>query len=224
VAKAQLIVEGRSIESDSGRTVLQACLDAGVSMKRGVGCMGQAVCGACRVLVRLRDSREVTMRLACETLVVDGMNVAYVGDVAAESRHVHDYNLESVTDGWSVLSLLERSFPEAAACRHCGGCDRACPKQLHIEDAVAAANAGRLQEAADAFETCVMCGLCTAVCPEQIAPNHLGLFVRRSLARLSLLPADLLSRLREIESGAMRIDLSACAAPVDAESGQGARE
>ena len=174
--------------------------------------MGQAVCGACRVLVRLPGSREVSLRLACETLVSDEMNVAYVGDIAADSRHIHEYDLAQVSDGWSVFSLLERSFPEAAACRHCGGCDRACPKQLHIEASVADANAGRLQAAADAFETCVMCGLCTSVCPEQIAPNHLGLFLRRTLVRLTLLPSDLQSRLREIERGTMRIDPSACTA------------
>ena len=42
-----------------------------------------------------------------------------------------------------------------------------------------------------------------------IRPNHLGLFVRRTIASLGLRPANLMRRLQQIESGAMAIDFDA---------------
>jgi len=54
-----------------------------------------------------------------------------------------------------------------------------------------------------------MCNLCTLACPEYIRPNHVGLFARRAVAALSLRPKDLISRLAEIESGEMTVDVNA---------------
>jgi hypothetical protein len=54
-----------------------------------------------------------------------------------------------------------------------------------------------------------MCDLCTVACPEHIRPNHLGLFVRRMIASLSLRPADLMRRLAQIERGEVTIDFDA---------------
>ena len=59
------------------------------------------------------------------------------------------------------------------------------------------------------FDECVMCDLCTLACPEHIRPNHLGLFVRRMIATLTLRPADLIRRLQQIERGEMKIDFDA---------------
>lgn len=197
------MIHGRTLDAVEGRSVLQTWLAAGLPLTRGAGCMGQGICGTCRVMVRRGNTGEVTTGLACETLVEDAMVVVFLEDAQPELRH--RYDLTALRDGWSLLALTERTFPEARSCRQCGGCDRACPKRIPVEAAVAAANAGQVNDAASAFDECVMCNLCSNVCPEQIAPNHLGLFLRRALVRVGLLPADLLARLHQIERGEMDI-------------------
>ncbi len=104
---------------------------------------------------------------------------------------------------------MRATFPEAAHCRHCGGCDTACPLGLPVERGVAAVVEGRLDEADTIFETCVMCNLCTAACPEHIDPNHLGLFARRLKAKLFSRPANLVRRLEQLELGELRITAEA---------------
>ena len=42
-----------------------------------------------------------------------------------------------------------------------------------------------------------------------IAPNHLGMYIRRLSTVMTLRPNDLLHRLHQIESGEMTIDLNA---------------
>ena len=65
---------------------------------------------------------------------------------------------------------------------------------------------GDFGAAALTFDQCVMCNLCTLSCPEHIRPNHLGLFARRMKAARTLRPVDLMRRLREIDSGKMKVE------------------
>jgi succinate dehydrogenase/fumarate reductase-like Fe-S protein len=169
--------------------------------------MGQGVCGSCRVMVRRDGEQEVKTALACETLVEDGMQVAFLDYFSEPERHV--YRIEDIGDSWHALRTISETFPEAAHCRHCSGCDRACPKGLDVQRGVNLAVAGDLAEASRVFDECVMCNLCTLACPEHIRPNHLGLFVRRMIAAYSLRPANLMRRLQQIENGEMQIDFDA---------------
>jgi len=203
----RLIVEGRSISASPGSSILQAFVQAGETLVEGVGCMGQGVCGSCRVMVRRAGGPEVGTELACETVVEDGMQVAFLEYLTPSTRH--DYRIEDITDSWQAPRKLLELFPEAPHCRHCGGCDRACPKGLEVQRGVNLAVAGELGAAGDVFDECVMCNLCTVACPEYIRPNHLGLFVRRMIASLSLRPADLMRRLEQIERGEVAIDFDA---------------
>ena len=203
----RLSIEGRDIQAPATSSILQAYVQAGQTLVEGVGCMGQGVCGSCRVMVRRAGSPEVKTQLACETVVEDGMQVAFLEYFTPSVRHV--YRIEDVADSWQALAKIGEVFPEAAHCRHCGGCDRACPKGLEVERGVNLAVNGELAESSRVFDECVMCNLCTLACPEHIRPNHLGLFVRRMIASLTLRPADLLRRLQQIESGEMKIDLDA---------------
>lgn len=203
----RLIVEGRSISASPGSSILQAFVQAGETLVEGVGCMGQGVCGSCRVMVRRAGGPEVATELACETVVEEGMQVAFLEYLTPSTRH--DYRIEDITDSWQAPRKLLELFPEAPHCRHCGGCDRACPKGLEVQRGVNLAVAGELGAAGDVFDECVMCNLCTVACPEYIRPNHLGLFVRRMIASLSLRPADLMRRLEQIERGEVAIDFDA---------------
>jgi len=204
----RLSVEGRAIQAPATSSILQAFVHAGETLVEGVGCMGQGVCGSCRVMVRRAGAPEVKTELACETVVEDGMQVAFLDYFAATpARHV--YRLEDIADSWQALGKIDEVFPEAAHCRHCSGCDRACPKGLEVQRGVELAVAGELGASSQVFDECVMCNLCTLACPEHIRPNHLGLFVRRMIASLSLRPSDLMRRLQQIESGEMKIDFDA---------------
>lgn len=202
----KLTIGGREVETAPGVSILQAHARQGEAMTANVGCMGQGVCGSCRCLIRKEGEREVQTALACETLAEPGMQVSFIDYFHPD--HIHYYDLKASAEGWSLLDELHSVFHQADHCRHCGGCDRACPKGLLVQDGVAAAVAGNLTEVVQIFDECVMCNLCTLACPENIRPNHLGLFVRRAAATTQR-PIDLLRRLREIETGAMRIDLAA---------------
>jgi ferredoxin len=158
-------------------------------------------------MVRLSGEKEVRTALACETLVQEGMQVAFLDYFTEATRHTYD--LEHIGDSWQVLRTITDVFPEAPHCRHCSGCDRACPKDLEVQRGVNLAVEGKLAEASHVFDECVMCNLCTLACPESIRPNHLGLFVRRIVASQALRPANLMLRLRQVENGEMTIDFDA---------------
>lgn len=203
----QLSIEGRQVAAPANCSILQAYVHAGETLVEGVGCMGQGVCGSCRVLVRRSGEQEVKTALACETLVEEGMQVAFLDYFAESSRHA--YRMDDLRDSWQALRSIAEVFPEASHCRHCSGCDRACPKGLQVQDGVNFAVEGKLAAASAVFDECVMCNLCTLACPESIRPNHLGLFVRRMMASLALRPANLMQRLHQIERGEMKIDFEA---------------
>ncbi len=206
-AKICITMDGYSIAAPAGSSLIQAWLAAGLRLTGNVGCMGQGVCGACRVLVRRQGERLATAALACETRAEEGMQVAFVEHFPA--RRTHGYDLDALGDSWAAIGAIDAVFPEAKHCRHCGGCDAACPKGIEVQKAVTLAVEGRGMSAAALFDHCVMCNLCVAACPEHIAPAHLGQFLRRMSASLTLRPGDLVLRLQEIEQGRQPIDLDA---------------
>lgn len=210
----RLVFDGHAIEATPGTSLLQAWVAAGLPLIENVGCMGQGVCGACRVLVRHTGERLAGTSLACETPVQEGMQVVFLDHFPATRPHAYD--LRTLTDGWTALDQVDAVLPEAKHCRHCHGCDRACPKGIEVERMVTLAAAGQPLAAAALFDHCVMCNLCVAACPENIDPAHLGQFVRRLGVALTLRPADLITRLREIEDGLQPIDLNAPGADVPA--------
>lgn len=206
-----LVIEGRVVEAPPSASIIQAYSASGGQLVTNVGCMGQGVCGSCRCMVRREGGRDVTMELACETPVEAGMQVAFVSYFQPKRPHVYD--LDTLADGWQILDAIDEVFPQAKSCRHCGGCDRACPRGLDVQKGVESAVSGDVQAAKDVFSECIMCNLCTLACPERIRPNHLGLFVRRALAALTLRPVELMRRLRQIESGQLTVDVSAVDRP-----------
>ncbi|MFN7147854.1 MAG: 2Fe-2S iron-sulfur cluster-binding protein [Microthrixaceae bacterium] len=202
-----LEVNGRAVSVKGTSSLAEALLAFGPAVRGGVSCMGQGVCGACRAMVRRAGGEEVTMELGCTVLVEEGMHVTFLEDLGPQ--RLRPYELGRQNDTWLNASRVLEAFPEALDCRHCSGCVEACPVGIEVEGAVASAVEGKLSAAAAAFDECVMCDLCTMTCPDFIAPNHLGLFVRRLLANGGLRPGDLLLRLHQIRSGAMTVDAHA---------------
>jgi ferredoxin/Fe-S oxidoreductase len=203
----RVTIEGRTVTTPDSNSILQACVHSGEPLLKNVGCMGQGVCGSCRCMVRRAGSREVTMHLACETRIEDGMQVSFIDYFTPRRPHI--YQIEDVHDSWKVYRQVDEIFPEAKHCRHCSGCDRSCPKDIQVQQGVNLAVAGDIYHASELFELCVMCNLCTLACPEHIRPNHVGMFVRRAVAALSQRPSDLITRLQQIESGAMAVNVDA---------------
>ena len=216
-APVRLVFDGHALEAAPGTSLLQAWLAAGLPLTENAGCLGQGVCGACRVLVRRPGERLAGTALACEVPVAEGMQVAFLDHFPA--TRPHPYDLRALTDSWTALDQIDAVFPEARHCRHCGGCDRACPKGIEVQRMVNLAAAGQAFAAAGLFDHCVLCNLCVAACPEHIDPAHLGQFVRRMSASLTLRPSDLILRLREIGEGRQPIDPDAPGANPPASAG-----
>ncbi|CAA6603085.1 Ferredoxin [Rhodospirillaceae bacterium LM-1] len=188
----RLNINGQSVDAHEGMTLVEAAWQAGVPGITNVGCM-EGVCGSCRVMMR-RD-RQVTVGLACQTFVENGLDVIFL-PAASASRHFYD--IADFKDSWDIHARFHGIFPEASRCRHCHGCVQSCPKDIKVEDGVALAASGRYREAGEIFFECVMCELCDVACPELIAPAHVGLFCRRVTAHFHLRPPNLISRIEEL--------------------------
>lgn len=190
-----LTINGLKVSARAGMTLVEAAWEAGVPRVTSVGCM-EGVCGSCRVM--LRRDKQVSVALACQTFVEEGIEALFLPPAAAPRHH---YDLNDFKDGWDIHARFRDIFPEAARCRHCHGCNVACPKGIKVEEGVAQASAGRFRDAGETFFECVMCELCDVACPELIAPAHVGLFSRRVTAHFHLRPPNLIHRLEELRQG-----------------------
>ena len=130
-----LTIDGHEVKASADSSIIQAYARSGSAITANVGCMGQGVCGSCRCMIRKEGEREVTTALACETKVEEGMQVSFLDYFIPE--HIQYYDVSEVGDGWNWLDDTAKAFPEAQHCRHCGGCNRACPKGLEVENGVA---------------------------------------------------------------------------------------
>ncbi len=196
-----LTINGKSISAPQSLSVIQALWHAGYPQVKGVGCL-EGVCGSCRVMVRRAGKAQLTMELGCQLLIEEGMDVFFsVFDTPSQ----HYYQLSDIQSSWDVQTQFQRIFPEAQQCRHCHGCNIACPKGIDVETAVELAVKGHFKECGDLFIECVMCDLCMTSCPEFIEPNHVGLFARRVSAYFDIRPSNLINRLEAIRSGQMQV-------------------
>jgi len=130
-----LTIDGHEVKASADSSIIQAYARSGNAITANVGCMGQGVCGSCRCMIRKEGEREVTTALACETKVEEGMQVSFLDYFIPE--HIQYYDVSEIGDGWNWLDDTAKAFPEAQNCRHCGGCNRACPKGLQVENGVA---------------------------------------------------------------------------------------
>jgi hypothetical protein len=147
----RLTIDGILFEAPPAVTIIQAYATSDTPLLKNVGCMGQGVCGSCCCMVRRASSSEVKVELACETLIEDGMQVSFIDYFTPGRPHV--YQIEDVADSWRVNAQLNEIFPEARHCRHCSGCDRACPRDIEVQRGIDLASSGDIRSASDVFET-----------------------------------------------------------------------
>ncbi len=176
VAPKQITIEvmGKFYQVPEGLTMLQAMWHTGHELTRGVGCLG-GICGACSATYRTKDSIKIKSTLACQTLIEDGMSFSLVHTYYPNRKIPYDF--KEMED---PKQDLFRYYPEAALCRNCNTCTLACPKGIDVRAAVWKAVFGDFEECAEHFMPCVMCSLCVPVCIADIAPNQVGVFVRRA--------------------------------------------
>jgi len=189
-------IMGKFYPVPEGLTMLQAMWHTGHRLTRGAGCLG-GICGACSTTYRTKDSIKIKNALACQTLIEDGMSFSLVYSYYPNRKVPYDFN-----EVEEPKQDLFRYYPEAALCRNCDACTIACPKGIDVRAAVWKAVFGDFKECAEHFLPCVMCSLCVQVCIADIAPNQVGVFVRRAQGIFFENKSSQLSkRVDEIENG-----------------------
>jgi len=197
-----LTINGKSITAPASLSVIQALWHAGYPRVEGVGCLG-GVCGSCCVMIRRTESSELQMELGCQLLIEEGMDVFF--QIFDTPSH-HSYQLSEINSSWDVQTEFHRIFPEAQKCRHCHGCNKACPKDIDVEKGVDLAISGHFRESGELFVDCVMCDLCMTSCPEFIEPNHVGQFSRRVTGYFDIRPSNLINQLEAIRTGELDVN------------------
>ena len=179
----------------SSLTIMRAFEYAGYKMIRGAGCRG-GFCGACATVYRMTGDSKLSVALACQTVVEDGMRLAQIPSFPA-NKALYDFATLQ-PDGATLLQV----YPELGLCKGCNTCTKACPQELEVMEYVAASLRGDIAAAADKSFDCLACGLCTARCPGELAPYNIALLARRLYGGyLAPRAAHLAKRVEEIRGG-----------------------
>ena len=88
-----------------------------------------------------------------------------VGEVAVKVA----LKVAPIRKKFKALPEAEEIVKIAKTCRQCNMCQRACPQDLKIPEAMAAAAQGSLAKLAELYESCVGCIRCEQACPVNIA-------------------------------------------------------
>ena len=183
-------------------TIMRALEYAGYKLIHNCGCRG-GVCGACVTEYRVPDEPTIKRGLACQTMVVPGMQLVQIPFYPAR-RAVFD--LEKVEPTAEALVEL---YPELAKCLGCNSCTKVCPQEIDVMSYVAAALRGDLKEVRRLSFECLMCGTCTTHCPQEIPQYQIAMLARRLEGRYLMPPAPMLEkRVAEISSGFYDAELS----------------
>ena len=87
-----------------------------------------------------------------------------VGEVAVKVAQ----KIAPIRRKYHVLPEIEEIKALAKTCRQCNMCQRSCPQDLKIPQALKAAAEGKLEPLTDLYESCIGCGRCEEVCPVKL--------------------------------------------------------
>jgi ferredoxin len=193
--KVRIYIMGREYKVPTGLTIMEAMEYAGYRFIRGCGCRG-GFCGACATVYRIKGDYKLTMDLACQKVVEDGMYLVQLPFTPAEK------SLYDTTGLNPSANVLLEYYPEIAKCVSCNTCTKACPQDLEVMDFVQAAIRGDFEEIAELSFDCITCGLCAIRCPAEIVPYNMALLARRLYGKYTMPKAGHVEeRIKEIEDG-----------------------
>src|SRR5687767_13867517 len=168
-----LTIDGQQVTVEKGKTVLQAAIEAGISVPYYCFHPGLTVDGSCRVCV-VKIEKMPKLQTSCSTICADGMAVTTRDSETTAARA-------------GVLEFLLLNHP-----LDCPICDRGgeCP----LQDQALAFGPGesRYREAKRVFpkplplsplvnldrERCVLCARCTRFCDQISGDRFIELFAR----------------------------------------------
>ncbi len=87
-----------------------------------------------------------------------------VGEVAVKAA----LKIAPLRKKFKAIPEVEEVLRKAKECRQCGDCQRACPQDLPIPEAMNKAKNGNLENLADLYEFCIGCGRCEEACPSRL--------------------------------------------------------
>jgi succinate dehydrogenase/fumarate reductase-like Fe-S protein len=166
---------GVRYQVSSELTVVRALESVGIRVVHGSGCR-MGYCGACSLVYRRRGDVKLIGALACQTLVVDGMDICRL-----PSFPVHHEPFDAVRSKKPARDLL-KLYPELKDCIECGACTEVCPQGIDVMSTVVSLVGGELETATVLSYECVSCALCAARCPASITPFTAANQARRSTA------------------------------------------
>ncbi len=211
VEKVTINVMGREHRVPAGLTILQAMELSGYMLVRGCGCRG-GVCGACSAAYRVGGDYRLKSGLACQTVVVDGMQLTQIPFFPAGKAI---YDIETTLPSETVL---REKYPEIGRCMGCNACTLICPQKLEVMNYMAAALRGDIAKVAELSFECILCRLCTTRCPaDEVQPN-VAILARRIYGRhIAPRSPHLAKRVAEIEAGKFDAELDAITKKTEAE-------
>ncbi|PWT90667.1 MAG: NADH-quinone oxidoreductase subunit G [Acidobacteria bacterium] len=178
-----LKIDGREINVEKGRTIIQVCEQLGIEVPRYCYHPGLHVVGSCRMCM-VEVEKMPKLQIACNTPVADGMVVWTQTDKVKEARR-------------SVLEFLLLNHP-----LDCPVCDRAGECELQNYYMAHAQHNSRLREnkikKRKAFpigphvvldqERCVLCSRCIRFTDEISKTGELGIFNRGTWSEVDIYP------------------------------------
>jgi acetyl-CoA decarbonylase/synthase complex subunit alpha len=90
-----------------------------------------------------------------------------VGEVAVKTAQ----KVAPLRKKFKILPSNEEIVQLSSTCRQCSLCQRSCPQNLKIPEALKAASEGDLSKLTEIYEACIGCGRCEEVCPVKL-PVH----------------------------------------------------
>jgi NADH dehydrogenase/NADH:ubiquinone oxidoreductase subunit G len=173
----RLTIDGREIETESGRTILEVAREHGIPIP--TLCYHEALepFAACRLcVVEVETGRGRQLVASCAYPCADGLIVHTNSDVVLQSRRITVELLMASSAHVPIIHQLAEELGVTAPrftmepddCILCGLCVRACQEIVGV-GAISVINRGIEKKVSPPFHiasnVCIGCGTCVLVCP-----------------------------------------------------------
>jgi electron transport complex protein RnfC len=118
-------------------------------------------------------------------VVAEGDRIVVGGPMRGTAVYSLEHPVQPDTDALLVLDAAQAAQVSDYPCINCGECIRVCPARMPINLLVRYLEAGRYEDAEDAYDlwSCIECGLCSYVCVSRIPIFQYIALAKHELAR-----------------------------------------